>query len=347
MGIKGIKELLKKINVEEKIPINSFSGKTILVDASFFVCKYKAVQKDTFEEAFMNLFVALKENNIKVIFVFDGKAPEEKNKEKHKRALKKRAQYDRVEKLEQDLMNYKKNNKEISHDLWNINNKKVLPSKLLPNEKLFSFSKVDTYVKKLRSQIIEISEKDFIILRELLTLFGIPFIKAKGEAEILCSKFVKNNFADAVLTKDSDVLACCTHTMLCDINLAEKEFTVIKLQKILDALELNENSWVDLCIMCGTDFNENIPNIGPIRSFNLIKKYKTLETISEHIDTNILSFEKTRNLFHCLDEEIGPLPTSGQINFDLITERIMKRRLLISATSIRRRLGCDNTLDEY
>lgn len=342
MGIKGIKELLKKHieNVEMREPINSFSGKKILVDASFFVCKYKAVQKNTFEEAFMNLFVALKENNIKAVFVFDGKAPQEKNNEKQKRAIKKKAQYERVERLEFDLIQYKKN-KEISQDLWNINNKKVCPSKLLPNEKFFSPSKVEAYVKQLRSQIIEVGERDFRILRELLTLFGIPYFTAKGEAEILCSKFVKNNFADAVLSQDSDVLACCSHTMLSDINLSDNEFTVIKLQKILDTLELDEKSWTDLCIMCGTDFNENIPGIGPVRSLNFIKKYKTLEKISEHINTHILSFEKTRSLLQCCDEEIGPLPDCGEIKFNEIAERIINKRLKISAASIRRRLGLE------
>lgn len=342
MGIKGIKEFLKKHveNLEVKEPINSFSGQRIVIDASFFVCKYKAVQKDTFEEAFMNLFVALIENDIKAVFVFDGKSPEEKNNEKQKRAIKKKAQYERIEKLESDLMKYKKN-KEISQDLWNINNKKVCPSKLVPNEKYFSFFQVEAYVKQLRSQIVEVSEIDFQIVRELLTLFGIPFIVAKGEAEILCSKLVKNNFADAVLSQDSDVLACCSHTMLSDINLSNGEFTIIKLQNILDTLQLDENSWVDLCIMCGTDFNENMPSIGPVRSFNYIKKYKTLEKISEHVNTDILSFEKTRSIFQCDTEDIGPLPENGKINFEDIVERIIKKKLKISAASIRRRLGLE------
>lgn len=345
MGIKGIRDLLKKQieNFEEKQPINLFSGKKIVIDASFFVCMYKAVQKNTFEEAFMNLFVALLENKIEPVFVFDGKSPEEKTLEKQKRTIKKKLQYDRVEKLEQDLLKYKKN-KEISQDLWNINNKKVLASRLLPNEFFFSFSKVETYVKKLRSQILEIGERDFTVLRELLLLFGIPFITAKGEAEILCSKLVKNNYADAVLTKDTDVLACCSHTMLSDINLPEQMFTVIKLEKILDGLKIDENSWVDLCIMCGTDFNENIPNIGPVRSLGYIQKYKTLEQISDHINTDKLLYIKTRSLFQCHEEQIGPLPTCDKIKFDEIAERITNKRLKISASSIRRRLNLEFTI---
>lgn len=342
MGIKGIRELLKKKieNFEEKQPINSFSGKKIVVDASIFVCMYKAVQKITFEEAFMNLFVVLLENYIEPVFVFDGKSPEEKSLEKQKRTVQKKLQYDRVERLELDLSKYKKN-KEISQELWVINNKKVLPSRLLPNEQIFSFSKVETYVKKLRSQILEIREIDFVILRELLFLFGIPFITAKGEAEILCSKLVRHNYADAVLTKDTDVLACCSHTMLSEINITEQLFTVIKLENILETLKIDENSWIDLCIMCGTDFNENIPNIGPVRSLSYIQKYKALETISEHINTDILSYQKTRNLFQCHDEQIGPLPGCSEIKFDQIAERIIKKKLKISASSIRRRLNLE------
>lgn len=340
MGIKGIRDLLKKqiVKFEEKQPISFFSGKKIVVDASFFVCTYKAVQKNMFEESFMNLFTVLLENNIEPVFVFDGKSPKEKTLEKQKRTIKKKMQYNRIEKLENDLLKYKKN-REISEDLWNINNKKMLVSRLLPNEKIFSFSRVDTYVKKLRSQILEVSETDFEILHELLLLFGISSITAKGEAEILCSKLVKNNYADAVLTKDTDVLACCSHTMLSDINLSDQTFTVIKLDTILNGLKLDKNSWIDLCIMCGTDFNENIPKIGPVRSLCYIQKYKTLEKISEYIDTDKLSYIQTRNIFQCHDEQIEPLPALNEINFDKIAERITEKQLKISASSIRRRLN--------
>ena len=70
-----------------------------------------------------------------------------------------------------------------------------------------------------------------------------------------------------------------------------------------------------------------------------IQKYKTLEEISEHINTDKLSYDKTRNIFQCHDEQIGPLPICDKIKFDEIAERITEKRLKISASSIRRRLN--------
>ena len=93
MGIKGIRDLLKKQlpSYEERVPMKDFENKKIVVDASLFICMYKAARKEMYEEAFMTLFAALLEHNIHPTFVFDGQSPKEKSNEKKKRAEKKDA----------------------------------------------------------------------------------------------------------------------------------------------------------------------------------------------------------------------------------------------------------------
>ena len=125
MGIKGIKDLLKKqlsSSYEERVPMKKFENKKVVVDASLFLCMYKAARKDMYEEAFMTLFATLLEHKIHPTFVFDGQSPKEKSNEKRKRAEKKDASIARVQKLESDLEKYNETG-EISQDLRDISGK--------------------------------------------------------------------------------------------------------------------------------------------------------------------------------------------------------------------------------
>ena len=355
MGIKGLRDLLKKqlSSYEERVPMKDFENKKIVVDASLFICMYKAARKEMYEEAFMTLFVALLEHNIHPTFVFDGKSPKEKNNEKKKRAEKKDASIVRVKKLESALEEYNKTGK-ISQDLHDISGK-VRSTQIIGKGASveFSTSKVKQYIEKLRGNILHITDADFKNVQEILTMFGIPYITAAGEAEILCAELVKRGLADAVMTKDTDVLACCVPIMLYDVDLGTKEFTQIRIETILSGLELDKESWLDLCIMCGTDFNNNIPRVGPVTSLNYIKKYKTIEAIGESVtkvdrqtkqkvklDISVLAHEKTRELFGC-DDVPEKLEPRTKPDFEKIEQRVSDRRLKISITTIRRRLGID------
>jgi 5'-3' exonuclease len=355
MGIKGLRDLLKKQlpSYEERVSMKEFENKKIVVDASLFICMYKAAHKEMYEQAFMMLFTTLLEHNIYPTFVFDGKSPKEKSNEKKKRAEKKDASIARVKKLESDLEEYEKSG-EISQDLQDISEKTRSTQIIRKGASVeFSVSKVKQYIEKLRGNILHITDADFKNVQELLTMFGIPYITAPGEAEILCAELVKRGVADAVMTKDTDVLACCVPIMLCDVDIGTKEFTQIRIETILSGLKLDELSWLDLCIMCGTDFNDNIPRVGPVTSLNYIKKYKTIETIGESvtkvdkhtkqkvkIDISALAHEKTRELFRC-DEVPEKLEPTRKPDIEKIEERVVNKRLKISITTIRHRLGMD------
>jgi 5'-3' exonuclease len=346
MGIKGLRDLLKKQVplYEEQVLMKDFSCKKVAVDASLFICVYKAARKELYEEAFITLLCTLLEQGIHPVFVFDGKSPEEKSKEKKKRAEKKDASIARIKKLEDDLEIYNKTGK-ISKDLEDIN-KKSLTTIVIKNKITLTFSvkKVSQYIEKLKSNILNVTEQDFRNVQELLTIFGIPFIVAKGEAEILCAEMAKQNIIDAVMTKDTDVLACSVPIMLYDINVKTKEFTQIRIQTIHKKLNLDETSWLDFCIMCGTDFNNNIPRVGPVRALNFIRKYKTIEELKINepkLDISILSHEKTRDIFKCKDEKIPDIPNIVTPDIKKIEERIKEKKLKVSITTIRRQLGFD------
>ena len=55
------------------------------------------------------------------------------------------------------------------------------------------------------------------------------------------------------------------------------------LQKVLSGLELSMESFIDLCILCGCDYCDNIKGIGPTTALKLIREHKTLEKVMELI----------------------------------------------------------------
>ena len=42
---------------------------------------------------------------------------------------------------------------------------------------------------------------------------------------------------------------------------------------------MNENEFIDLCILCGCDYAGRIGGIGPVRAFKLMKEHGNLENV--------------------------------------------------------------------
>lgn len=51
----------------------------------------------------------------------------------------------------------------------------------------------------------------------------------------------------------------------------------IDLAVILQELELDMDKFIDLCIMCGCDYANNIRGIGAVRALSLIKQHGSIE----------------------------------------------------------------------
>jgi 5'-3' exonuclease len=337
MGIKGLRELLKKEigEYEETISMQQFAGKKILIDAPFFICVYKASRKELYREAFVNLIVKLLEHSIRPVFVFDGQSPKEKSLEKQKRNEKKCNQISRVERLERDLEKFKKE-RQLSDELREACDKASTATIVLKTKaitKAITYSQAKKCVEKLRNSILTITEEDFRNVKSLLDVFGIPWIVANGEAEIFCASLVKKGLADAVMTKDTDVLACRVPTMLYDVDLGNSEFTVIKIETILEKIGLNEKSWLDLCIMCGTDFNSNVPRVGPVKSLKYIREFETIDGLDGKLDVAILSHVKTRKIFEP-ECDLETLPDPEIPDLKVVAKFISDSKMKLSPTII-------------
>jgi flap endonuclease-1 len=116
----------------------------------------------------------------------------------------------------------------------------------------------------------------------MLRLMGVPVIQAPGEAEAQCSYMNKNGKVDAVCTEDTDCLVFGATTMVRDVNNRKEPLTEIDRSRALQDLDLTEDEFIDMCILCGCDYASKIEGIGPVKAYKFIKEFHSIEGILEY-----------------------------------------------------------------
>ena len=69
-------------------------------------------------------------------------------------------------------------------------------------------------------------------------------------------------------------------------------------------LGLTKQQFLDFIVLCSTDYNSNIPQIGCVRALKLIKEYLTIEEIQKQINKSPSNYQRTRQIFTELSPEI-------------------------------------------
>ncbi len=306
MGIKSLHKLLRK-HAEDaytKIHISEFAFKKVAIDMSLYMCKYKAICGDAWITAIVNLVVCLRENEVHCVFIYDGKAVDEKDEEKQCRCLEREKRENMVMELELALDIYHKTG-EISDILIMLYDKikdKPFQQRLLsnvPQKSGINMKIIEDEIRKKRSQLLNISKSDYDMTREMFDILSIPYFTAPTEAETMCADLCKRGLVHAVLSEDTDVLAYGANILLTEIDPFKHTCVKIEHDILLKSIDLNYESFLDLCIMCGTDYNKNIAGIGPEKAYKLITKHQNIDEIekNEPIDVSILKHKRVREIF--------------------------------------------------
>jgi flap endonuclease-1 len=138
---------------------------------------------------------------------------------------------------------------------------------------------------KLLKQSVVISGKQMDDCKEILKYIGIPVINALQEADSQCALLSKLKLVDGIASEDMDLLTFGTEKLLRNIN--GKRIIEITLSNILLEANLSYDQFIDLCIMLGCDYCPTIDGVGMIKSYELIKKYNSLENIVNISDLRI------------------------------------------------------------
>ena len=179
---------------------------------------------------------------------------------------------------------------------------------------LISQTTTQDYAKLLK-RTIRIDSNFIIMLTEVLQRMGIPTIHAKdmglmsNDAEAICAMLCVpgNDYCVAAYTDDTDIHAYGCNYAILDIedryeqvDGVRKSMHVAKvrsLSKILAEIQMTFAEFLDLCILMGNDFNNNLVNHGPKKNYDLIRQHKNLETISQIKDLSPIPYTEVRKMF--------------------------------------------------
>jgi len=285
MGIKDLLSVLAKKYAEvvlKDMKLAVFSGLKLGVDVSIYAYKYMAVsRKDACKyldvsksdppphvlrsywlEKYYQLAVALLELDITPVMVFDGPAFRLK-----------------MDTREDRMKEYLKREAEIKELRSNLSNE--------PNQQM------EDELKKKLEHHVSFNSGDWEALEKLFIAMGLPVIKANFEAEAVCARLVRKGLISGVITNDGDVLAHNGGIMISDVKRSYRRdqpthtCTCIILSEVLRVLQLSQTEFVDMCILMGTDYNDNVPNYGFAKTFPLLKKYGDVHAVVDFLATKV------------------------------------------------------------
>jgi len=165
--------------------------------------------------------------------------------------------------------------------------------------------KTETTIEKYKNKLaycFNMSPRYFELLQECCDIHGIECYVAEGEGEKECSRLCIENKVYAVLSTDTDNLAYGCPRLITKIFVDNsnktKKCTMYYLDDILSSLQFTYTQFLEFCIMCGCDFNTNVPGIGPVKAYKLIQMYKTISSIPSTVaDTSCLNYDVCRRIF--------------------------------------------------
>jgi 5'-3' exonuclease len=100
------------------------------------------------------------------------------------------------------------------------------------------------------------------------------------EAEQLAADMQRRGAFDYVVSEDMDALTFGARRLLC--KQTYEGFSCVDLDCLLATTGLTMPQFVDLCILCGTDFTERtVPRVGHVGAYDLVKQHGTIEAVLE------------------------------------------------------------------
>jgi len=339
MGIKSLSKFLKDnfSNIFQIIHISEYQYKKIAIDTSLYLCHYKALYQERWLSAFIKLVCLLRENDVHCVFIYDTSFPVEKQQERKERMESRSRTEEKIFKLEEAIEKYNTSS-EIEPILIDFQNKRKIKTPMLSSENSININAIEYHVNKMKKQMFSISPEDFLTTKKLFDILNIPYFNADMEAETLCADLCIQGKVDAVLSEDTDVLAYGSPVFLTKINTTDSTCIRIRQPHLLETLGLNQDEFLDFCIMCGTDYNKNIYKIGPSKAFKFITEYKNIENINEKagIDVTILNHIRVRELFKNYKKSTYKVSYCGQPDFKQLETFLFNKNINTPVSSIKR-----------
>ncbi|GAA5879340.1 hypothetical protein JCM3774_003797 [Rhodotorula dairenensis] len=112
-----------------------------------------------------------------------------------------------------------------------------------------------------------------IDIREMLVLFGIPFVDAPSEAEAECASLLERKLVDGIVTDDSDVFLFGGSRIYRNMFNEAKYVECYLLSDLEREIGLDRSKLVRLAYLLGSDYTEGLPGVGVVAGRELLEEF--------------------------------------------------------------------------
>jgi len=287
MGIKSLTKTIKTNSPQSITHENLYklSGKRVAVDASLII--YQQLFNTPGGRVFRNSkgqitnhvtgvfykvmnYIAL---DIELIFVFDGKPPENKStciQERKEKSMK-------AKELSEKTTDVKEKQK-LAMSSMRVTHEMINQIKKLLDLLGVSYIHPDGEGEAYASELCRIGYVDYVLTEDMDTMV------------YACPRMIRNCVDSSIKRKDI--------------------VSIITYQTLIDDLHLDHNSFIDFCILCGCDYCPIIPRVGNVTALKLIHKYNTIENILENTnykipDNYLIQFNAAKENFLLFRDKIN------------------------------------------
>lgn len=269
MGIRGLYKLIasKAPKGILKRKLTDYRGKCFAVDMMLFLHAILTSGQEhvdgvrTFLQKLANV-------GIIPLIVFDGKSGREKDHAHKQRRKRAQAMLSQIESLRKRVK-YLKNTKTQDMIVFEKVSTEITESSLKIN--------------KLEKQVLRVNATHINDTKALLRAMGVKYIQAQGEADFVCAALYHQGIVQGCISNDSDFLVAGVECLITRLKTGGSMFNLdiieYRLSVILKKLGLSREQFIDMAILMGCDYNDNIKLIGPETAYAYIKEHGTIEKV--------------------------------------------------------------------
>lgn len=120
---------------------------------------------------------------------------------------------------------------------------------------------------------VGVDEDDLAECKALLTALGVPWIDAPGESDAQCAHLAQAGKAWAAVTQDWDIALFAAPRAIRNLTSSKTRTPeLLDLAAGLEAAGLTQEQLVDAAILIGTDYNDGVAGVGPVKAVKLVKQ---------------------------------------------------------------------------
>lgn len=132
----------------------------------------------------------------------------------------------------------------------------------------------------MQQQVLHVTDEHVEQLISFCEILDVPCFKGLAEAETTCALMYHWKLCDVIMTVDTDIFIYYPFIVCNGVNL-NGTCDVVYSHLIPRHLGLSISQFRDFAILCGTDYNEKIKNVGCVKAYNFLKTHGSLELMEK------------------------------------------------------------------